>query len=331
MRELSRVNLFTWTRDLLNRKNMNTRREEIRAIALEILTGKDPSKTQVSVNDLDNEKVRKLIEILDFNIDILNGIEEQFLVENEAREPEFKLDERLEKNILEKYMSDKKKSDTKKTPKELFNDVSRYKYVFDSKKNPYERFDHLLNFLNTQSNKGLTETKIINESNLENEFRSFKNFDFGKRIFVSHAYDDRLYTFCLFLYLIENGILAYVDWIFCGELKNGVMIKRNLSEKLDKSDQLLFIRTNNSELRSATKGNKNKYDIKGWCAWEIGEFYHQHQNNDQFALKIYNSDDKSNGSKKAVENEEKRDIKILDDLKELISLENGELQGVWSA
>ncbi len=331
MRELSRVNLFTWTRDLLSEDNStDPKRNAIRKVALKILTRKD-NIDQEEVQQLRESKKGSMIDILNFNIRILNGIEEQFLVDNSQGElPAFPMSEGRKEDILSRYSPTRNKKNMDKTNEEIFNSKTNYKYVFDDKKDPYERFDHLLNFLNTYSNKVLKKTKVSEEPEA---FVRNHDIRYMKKVFVSHAYEDRLYTFCLFLYLLDKEILAYVDWIFSPAFDHGGDIKSNLSKHIYEADQLLFIRSNNSELRAMKNPNRygNKYDIKGWCALEIGEYYyHKHyeenKNDDQFYLKLY-----SDLPKKGTPAEEKRDVKILDDLLALTSLENGELHGEKSA
>ncbi|MFR7390360.1 MAG: hypothetical protein ACLUTU_16370 [Blautia faecis] len=46
-----------------------------------------------------------------------------------------------------------------------------------------------------------------------------------------------------------------------------------MEDALKDSNQFLFPRTTNSELR--IRGNNNS--IRQWCAWEIGNFYTKHK------------------------------------------------------
>lgn len=50
---------------------------------------------------------------------------------------------------------------------------------------------------------------------------------------------------------------------------SGITTKKILEKALEESEQLLFLRTTNSELR--VPGNNNS--IRQWCSWEIGNFY----------------------------------------------------------
>lgn len=299
MQELSRLKLFKWTIDLLT--GYGNEHEEIlwiRQLAEHIVV----KNNNTSLNDSDMNEV---IRILNYNIKILENIESSFVYGSEENRVTSinRVDERRE-IILEEY---KKGSDLEE--KEIkFNKNNRYKYVFDNKKRPEERFNHLLAFLNDISKKCLENTNVLDIENLSKRFNDFN------KIFVSYAYDDKLYTFCLFLYLLTKGILAYVDWIFCTKLSDGSMIKNNLSERLSNANQLLFIRTSSSELHVR---RSDSYDIKGWCAWEIGEYYHVIHYYDDYEsiydkklfLELYGGRDD-------------KDDKILDDLLPLRKIEN---------
>ena len=46
-----------------------------------------------------------------------------------------------------------------------------------------------------------------------------------------------------------HGIFLYVDWMWTSQLKDGKLIKNNLSKHLMESSQLLFLRTINSEFK----------------------------------------------------------------------------------
>ena len=53
----------------------------------------------------------------------------------------------------------------------------------------------------------------------------------------------------------------------------GAIVDDKLEDALKDSNQFLFLRTTNSELR--IRGNNNS--IRQWCAWEIGNFYTKHK------------------------------------------------------
>ena len=72
-------------------------------------------------------------------------------------------------------------------------------------------------------------------------------------MFLSYAYEDRLYIWCLHMYMKVHDILLYVDRLFCPGLDCGKEIKENLSAELESSQQFLFLRTVNSELYGSVK------------------------------------------------------------------------------
>lgn len=110
-------------------------------------------------------------------------------------------------------------------------------------------------------------------------------YTFGKmpKVFLSHAYTDQLLTISLFIYLYNNGIYLYVDWMHNGKLKT-IKLKNKLINELESSNQILFLRTLNSELK--LRGGNNQ--IRQWCAWEIGCFDYINQfKNNKFYINHY--------------------------------------------
>lgn len=87
--------------------------------------------------------------------------------------------------------------------------------------------------------------------------------------FLSYAYLDRGLSLALFYYFLRNKAFLYVDWMWRGAVGNGRQLKYDLNRALCRSNQLLFLRTPNSELK--IQGGNGC--IRQWCAWEIGNFY----------------------------------------------------------
>ena len=104
--------------------------------------------------------------------------------------------------------------------------------------------------------------KIIREND------KYKDLENKNRVFLSHAFVDKLYTLGLFLYFYDQNVYLYVDWMHQPKNSKTKKLKDNLIQEIKKSDQLLFLRTLNSEL--ALQGGKRQ--IREWCAWEIGTF-----------------------------------------------------------
>lgn len=95
-----------------------------------------------------------------------------------------------------------------------------------------------------------------------------------KQTFLSYAYYDKGLTQALFYYFWLRSGFLYVNWMWAGVNGDSIITKKELEDALGGSDQLLFLRTTNSELR--IRGNNNS--IRQWCAWEIGNFYTKHKN-----------------------------------------------------
>ncbi len=94
-----------------------------------------------------------------------------------------------------------------------------------------------------------------------------------KQTFLSYAYYDKGLTQALFYYFwIRSGFL-YVNWMWDGVNSHSSITKSKLENALADSDQFLFLRTANSELR--VRGNNSS--VRQWCAWEIGNFYNKHK------------------------------------------------------
>lgn len=94
------------------------------------------------------------------------------------------------------------------------------------------------------------------------------NKSINNQVFLSHAFADRLYTLGLFLYFYDQNVYLYIDWMSQDENSKTVALKKNLTQEIKNSNQLLFLRTLNSEL--LLQGGKKH--IREWCAWEIGTF-----------------------------------------------------------
>lgn len=102
----------------------------------------------------------------------------------------------------------------------------------------------------------------------------------GKRTqtFLSYAYYDKGLSLALFYFFWNKLGFLYVDWMWEGINSNGTITKAVLEKKLAESDQLLFLRTTNSEMH--IRGNHNS--IRQWCSWEIGNYYTKHKTQKYF-------------------------------------------------
>ena len=137
------------------------------------------------------------------------------------------------------------------------------------------------------------------------------NGESKNQVFLSHAFDDKLYTLSLFIFMYERDIFLYVDWMFTRPFGNGENIKINLSNELSKSLQLLFLRTINSEFNIRGSGN-----IRGWCSWELGNFYIQNKGNrgEKYYIELYKNKTKQKRNRQ------------LDGIKPLNKVEDGKLK-----
>lgn len=141
-----------------------------------------------------------------------------------------------------------------------------------------------------------------------------RNFDGYTRVFLSYAYEDRLYTIGLFFYFLRYKVYLYVDWMHNDKIEVGCDLKLILIKELTAAIQLLFLDTKSSQLQIV--GNSN---IRQWCAWEIGSFNTLNDCKNKFYLSIYESTDT-----------EKRlnDNLMLNDFTEFYEVKDGFLVGI---
>lgn len=294
MREISRVSLYINARNFI--ENIEFRNNRF--------------LTEFSLHE------REIIDnLLRFNIYILDGIENYFLISNDDSIISIDTSE-LTKVYLDKvnyidinfYKGIISRNDIKKMQSIVDNNENKIEDTTKKGRNKdiYYLFNSIINVLNEINNKVLDRLKI--QSNYFSRDSEVLGKIFRNQVFLSHAFDDKLYTFSLFVFMLEEDIFLYVDWIFSPEFDNGERIKLNLSERILDSDQLLFLRTVNSELSIRGSGN-----IRGWCSWELGTFYSIKNKNDKFYIELYRS--KTN---------QKRN-KQLDGIKPLKGIDSGRL------
>lgn len=267
MRELSRYELYTYVRGLID----NNRQEEI------------------LISNFLGGLVGDFKMVLDVNIRILKNIENYFLYESQPNDLVDK--DLIINNFRENY-------------RDLNNNslISETDYIeilgsLAEASDGYYAFNKLINFLIEITDRFLEKSGFyeIFPYDLERDEYNILNGRVAKhRVFLSYAFKDRLYAFCLFIYMYFKGIFLYVDFLFCGKLNSGVDIKKNLHNQLSLSNQLLFLRSINSEL--SIRGNAN---IRGWCSWELGTFYtNKSMNKDaKFYINLYSKKGKKINNK----------------------------------
>lgn len=271
--------------------------------SVQSMLNKDNNQLQNFISEQFEESFRlTLYRLLQLNITILIGIEDKFLINSKNIEID-------QLDLKELYISNlnifntEYDFDDEKNIKKL----ESFKDVIDKSKDNYYAFNSLINLLSDINNSIINQFKV--DGNIPNGNRGMSSSDLNK-VFLSHAYDDKLYTLSLFIFMLKNHIFLYVDWIFSPNFKNGVDIKSNLSKHLSESKQLLFLRTVNSEFSIRGSGN-----IRGWCSWELGTFYtlNKMQSDDKYYIELY----------KGKNNQQKN--KQLDGIKPLKAINNGKL------
>jgi len=177
--------------------------------------------------------------------------------------------------------------------------------------NPYYMFNKLMNQLDKTSNRSLSLLYQDIEVNGKGEslYIEHKN----SQVFLSYASEDRLYTLCLYIYMSSQGINLYVDWLFSDFKENGISIKHHLFQVLKNSDQFLFLQSLNSELQI-----KGSHNIKGWCSWEMGNYY-SIKKREKYYIELYSRPDTKRKTERSLQ---------LDGFKKVSKIENGRIHGI---
>lgn len=225
--------------------------------------------------------------LLKLNIAILTGIEEKFLI-NSYNMGIDKIE--FHEVYIENLNRFKLENDFIK--EKNLSKLESFTETIGKSKDEYYAFNSLIKLLsdinNSIINQPQTNREYIHNSRLS-RYHIARN-----KVFLSHAFDDKLYTLSLFIFMLKKDIFLYVDWIFSPNFKNGVAIKNNLSKHLSESNQLLFLRTINSEFSIRGSGN-----IRGWCSWELGTFYtlNRMRSNDKYYIELYKNKNNQQNNK----------------------------------
>ena len=250
------------------------------------------------------------MELLNLNIILLNDIENVFLVDNKNFQKEFNNEVFL--SIYERNASNLSSKISTKNVNKIYEFKTIINKNLERGRDAAYTFNSFLTLLYNINNDEIKKNKFNMVKFYENRkfklnaLEGFNPKGITNRVFLSHAFDDQLYTVCLFLYMLEQSVFLYVDWLMCDKLSSGIEIKNNLEKELSLAKQLLFLRTINSELLIKGSGN-----IRGWCSWELGSFYSIdfHNKDSKYYIELYRR-----GSK-ITENLQLDGIKPLRDIK----------------
>lgn len=263
MEEISRVEMYTCIKEQLEDK-----------------TGEIFESYQLIASYLNKSSedfIDTYIRVLDANIRILTDIEWYFLAEN------IQFGEMIGLRELKQRFQRGIANNQEYNFRNRADFFKSYRTIEDSKDVHY-LFTAIIKYL-TQMGNDIIDVKLSDKGPMGNGEKIFLELcRMGKdhMVFLSHAYDDRLYTWSLFLYFLSKGVFLYIDWMWCGALDDGAEIKTNLRDMLSRSSQLLFLRTPSSEFSIRGSGN-----IRGWCSWELGTFYAMKPNDCKFYIELY--------------------------------------------
>lgn len=283
MIKLNRTSLYTWIRAQI-----------------------DANFPSLNIQNISGQQYRKLFidvlkPMLDLNLDVLKEVESFFVFDNQTTERGLQdtgnVIETLTKNLNKCLEFDSyqilSSQNFEKSFHKCVHKIKQFRENNSGKNNEYYAFSSSIVCLKEVCNPIVSQyfsftstTQDTNSSNNGSDriiiggIEIFLNL--YNQVFLSYAFDDRLYALCLFLYMLSENILLYVDWLFSPLLPNGSCIERNLSNEISKSCQFLFLRSVNSELK--IRGSSH---IRTWCSWEIGAYSHRHNFEERFYIAMY--------------------------------------------
>ena len=222
---------------------------------------------------------------LKLNIDVLSNIEPLFLSQDEAPE-----EKEIKDPLIFSFFTDNIRFVEERwgnggpEVKKLLKAFRKLADEYGSKQetinqNSRNLFNKIINIL------GEFNSHFFNDEIIPGDFsnREAEYIRGGRpQVFLSHAYDDKLYAAALFRYFYEHDVFLYVDWMHHGPQTDGRVLKAYLNKELNNSDQLLFLRTLNSELNI-----QGKQMLRSWCAWELGNFYRREDGHQKYLLNLY--------------------------------------------
>lgn len=245
------------------------------------------------------------------NSEILRSIEPLFHYEeyNEIN------NEGLKNKTLNSILSDnlsncRKIVYSENQPNRLINNfeklISKISKISFTGENQKSSFNSLLREIREWSDKNIDED-VLDIKNMAIEIKEYQYMKYNK-VFLSYAYEDRLYTIGLFYYLLSFGVYLHVDWMHSEKISCGKLIKSVLHKEINSSNQFLFLQSINMELK--LPGNQG---IRTWCSWELGNFYDIKNRSKIFYLSIYNKNNEGH--------------KVLEGIPKLQYIKNRELGG----
>lgn len=244
------------------------------------------------VDNFDNKDLQKLLD----EISLWLNKKEKLLAEIELLSNNEK---KLEEQSLSVKNNAEKRSSIENKKRKIKIDIRRI-------------ISKVLDTITELQNKQIKDIDIDVIVKIIRENDEYKDLGNKNRVFLSHAFVDKLYTLGLFLYFYDQNVYLYVDWMHQPKNSKTKKLKDNLIQEIKKSDQLLFLRTLNSEL--ALQGGKRQ--IREWCAWEIGTFDYKTNGLDESRFYI----DRFRQNKQS-----KSRSQLIQDFQPLVGIKNGSL------
>ena len=184
-----------------------------------------------------------------------------------------------------------------------YSERDDYLTEFEQESNALFYFENSNDFKKIQEKKELspiiTATRKFgnswinrNKQDLENKLKEYYQSmaaqgNFSK-VFLSYAYDDKVYTMALFIYFYSLGIFLSIDWLQNDKILNSYQLKKVLYNELTKCNQLLFLRSPQSEI-----GAQGNVQVRQWCSWELGVFFRLNRCSNKYLINAYDLEDKN--------------------------------------
>lgn len=248
------------------------------------------SRIQLYRNLMGKSIPQNFQEVLRINIEVLSGVEELFLTTEEGRNSrDIELSQVIQlvrRNI--ELMIDNERTLGRDIGR-LYNNLMKEITSYENKQNANKQNTNKT--ARSFFNKLLKELSQFNEIAIGDDIwtENRKKTEEMPQVFLSHAYDDKVYALALFDYFYTNGIYLYVGWMHNGIINDGEVLKHRLQDELYQSDQLLFLRTINSELDI-----QGKQFLRPWCAWELGNYYNVKKGEEKYLINLYSIDEYKN-------------------------------------
>ncbi len=211
--------------------------------------------------------ISKFRNYLEFAYTLVKDIEEKVITKPNGFELDESISQKFESSIelSQSKRTSKAKSKIFKTDRDEINNKDILKLVLQTIEDEF--------FFNK------TECRFIAELIRDKSSKS-KHLH---KVFLSYAYEDKLYTLLLYIICLRYDIELHIDWMHNDDIPKCAELKKSLKNDISKCSQFLFLDTPASQLNV-----KGYHGLRQWCAWEVGIAYCDHKLKlEKYFLDIY--------------------------------------------